>query len=84
MDLYCSRCGEPWEVYYVTDEMTPEERDDFHAGRGCPSCKGKEVEERPFRAKLTGAMRDILGDDIDGIAAEMEDAEFMLGSTFWE
>jgi len=29
------------------------------------------------------AMRDVLGDDIDGIAAEMEDAEDVLGEEFW-
>jgi hypothetical protein len=26
----------------------------------------------------------LLGDDVDGLAAELEDAEFMLGSDFWE
>lgn len=84
MDLYCRRCGEPWEHDYVMHEMTPEEKDAFLKGKYCPSCKDKEVEKRPFRAQLAGAFQDILGDDIDGLAAEMEDAEFMLGSEFWE
>ena len=39
--------------------------------------------KRPFRSQLMTAMRDVLGDDIDGIAAEMEDAEDVLGEEFW-
>ena len=27
---------------------------------------------------------DLLGDDVDGIASTMDDAEFMFGSEFWE
>jgi hypothetical protein len=32
-------------------------------------------EEKPMRATVSSALRDVLGDDLDGIAAEMEDAE---------
>jgi len=84
MDLYCERCGEPWEHYYVHHEMTPEERNRFFQGQGCLSCYGKPVEKRPFRAELSSALRSVLGDDTDGLAAEMEDAEHLLGSKFWE
>ncbi len=84
MDLYCSRCGEPFDMDHVNFEMTPEERNHFKHGQGCPSCYGKPVEKRPFRAQLAGAMRDILGDDEDGLAAEMEDALATLGEKFWE
>jgi hypothetical protein len=84
MDLYCSRCGEPWELDYVMHDMAPEEKEAFLKGEYCPSCKGKEIEKRPLRAELAGALQDILGDDIDGIAAEMEDADYMFGSEFWE
>ena len=84
MDLYCERCGEPWEHYYVMYEMTPEEKGAFLRGEHCPSCKGKEIERRPFRAQVAGALHDVLGDDIDGLAAEMEDAEALLGEQFWE
>lgn len=84
MDLYCSRCGEPYEFDYVMHDMTPQEKGDFLNGVCCPSCKGKEVTDRPFRAMLAGAMGEILGDDIDGLAAEMEDAEYMLGEEFWD
>lgn len=84
MDLYCQRCGEPWDHYYVHHEMTPEERNQFLHGQGCPSCYGKPVENRPFRAELAAALGEVLGEDTDGLAAEMEDAEHLLGSKFWE
>lgn len=83
MDLYCKRCGEPWELDYVMHEMSPEEKQAFLRGEYCPACKGKEVEERPFRAQLTSALHEVLGDDIDGLAAELEDAEYLLGDKFW-
>ena len=83
MDLYCKRCGEPWEFLYVTDEMTPEEKSAFMKGEHCPACEGKEVEKQPFRAQIASALHDVLGDDIDGLAAELEDAEALLGDEFW-
>jgi len=84
MDLYCPRCGEPWSIDFVQHEMNVSERSDFRAGQGCPSCKGREVERKPFRAELAAALGDLLGDDIDGLAAEMEDAEYMMGAEFWD
>jgi hypothetical protein len=84
MDLYCKRCGEPYEIDYVNWDMTPDEKKNFKTGAGCPSCFGKPVEKRPFRAEMSDALESILGDDIDGLAAEMEDAEWMLGGKFWE
>lgn len=75
MDILCTRCGEPYEVFYITDEMTPEERDDLYAGRGCPCCASKaEVTNRaPFASEVQAEMKTLLGDDIDGLAAMMED-----------
>lgn len=98
MDLYCQHCGEPWEAYYVWHDMTDVEKRLFKSGKGCPSCykldegaehpaQGhyvKEVKERPFRSELQSALRDILGSDEDGLAAEMEDAELMFGEEFWK
>ena len=84
MDLYCQRCGEPYEHYYVHHEMTPQERDDFLKGVCCPSCKGIEVERTPFRAQLAAELSSVLGDDTDGLAAELEDAEYLLGGAFWD
>jgi hypothetical protein len=64
--------------------MTDDERRRFWSGEGCPSCYGKPIEKRPFRAKATGVLHDLLGDDLDGLATELEDAEFLLGKKFWE
>lgn len=69
---------------YVNFDMTPEERNHFKSGEGCPACYGKPVKKRPFRAQLAEALGDVLGEDEDGLAAEMEDAEAMLGREFWE
>ncbi len=77
MDVYCPRCGEPYELLGITDDFTQEERSSFWDGKGCPCCKGKTVESKPFRAEATAVLRDILGDDIDGIASELDDMEYM-------
>lgn len=85
MDVYCKRCGEPWDAYGVNHgDMDDEEQKRFWAGEGCPACFGKSIEEAPFRARLTSVLHDVLGDDIDGLASELEDAEYMLGEEFWE
>lgn len=85
MDVYCKRCGEPWALDSVEHgDMTATERRRFWDGEGCPSCYGKPVEPRPFRAQVMATLHELLGDDLDGLAAEMEDAEFMMGKEFWE
>ena len=97
MDILCTRCGEPWDVFSLVDDMSPEEAEDLKAGRGCPCCAGKEECNEPdwcddcdrfvnfrctvnrFRPRANDAryiqqeLATILGDDIDGLAATMED-----------
>jgi hypothetical protein len=51
--------------------------------QGCFSCTQNRF-KKPFRAEIASVLSDILGDDVDGLASEMEDAEMMLGSNFWE
>lgn len=81
-DLLCQRCGEPWDIFYITDDMTEEERQDFHAGRGCPCCRNTPDEDLKLSPRqkdaveIQAAMRSVLGDDLDGLAAEMEDFGF--------
>jgi hypothetical protein len=53
-DLICPVCGEPWSEYGVMHgDMTPEERENFLSGKGCPICKGKG--ERLHEAEAVAA-----------------------------
>ncbi len=82
MDLYCQVCGEPWDFFSLTDDMSENEAQNFKSGNGCPCCKGVKPKNMSKRdrnvTQISKMMFDVLGDDIDGIACEMEDAE-MLG-----
>ena len=85
MDVYCKRCGEPFDLMGITDEFSKDEKKDFWAGKGCPACAGKPApEKKPFRCEIQQALEDVLGDDHDGLAAEMEDAEAMFAGEFNE
>ena len=73
LDIYCPRCGEPWDVYSLNHDMSAEEAQRLKAGQGCPCCHGREIEHRPDRAVVAGALMSVLGDDLDGLAATLED-----------
>jgi len=77
MDLLCTRCGEPWDAWLNSGDMTPEEVKRFKAGEGCPCCYGKpdsEVHNRaPESSYIQSELAAVLGDDTDGLAAMMED-----------
>jgi hypothetical protein len=89
MDIYCQRCDEPWEVYYVEHDMdiedagkgrngmTPKEM--FKAGVGCPCCDwgNKAPEKQSLRGQAMSLMSEMLGDDVDGMASMMDDFEYM-------
>jgi len=74
MDIYCKVCGEPWGIPV---DMTKEELSNMLTGYGCPCCKGRKPEATPPQAELMGIAQDLMGDDLDGIASMMDDAEFM-------
>lgn len=114
MDIYCTRCGDAWDMdtlHDVVDERIKagmyapldkpsvyygpeyddyskkyavyynEVRDDFYS-RGCESLTGwnltcEKHDGANNRAMLMSAMVDMLGDDLDGIASMMDDADFM-------
>lgn len=77
MDIYCQRCGEPWDVVGLhSGDVTPPERKQILDGDCCPCCKGKDVKDRPLCAEATEVLMDLLGDDIDGLAATLEDFGF--------
>ena len=76
MDVYCQHCGEPCDVYHLNHDMEPEFRKMFKEGRGCDCCEGKGEKDTSLRSSAMGAMMDLMGDDIDGIASMMDDFEW--------
>ncbi|MFW5871482.1 MAG: hypothetical protein ACOCUT_00095 [bacterium] len=91
MDIYCQRCDEPWDVYYVCHDMDndsepneygpngekPSER--FKQGIGCPACNWgtKAPKQQSLRGEAMSVLADMLGDDVDGMASMMDDFEFL-------
>jgi len=44
MDIYCAKCGEPWDAYGVFHgDMEPDEKERFLNGEGCPCCHFGQV-----------------------------------------
>ena len=76
MDVYCQHCGEACDTYHLYHDMEPEYRKMFKDGKGCDCCEGKG---EPANIMLTEAMAvvaELLGDDIDGMAAMMDDFDY--------
>ena len=76
MDLVCTSCGEPWDMDHVLhDDPTAFGRDGA-AVNSCPCCRlqtrsfSKEDRERLDAARELGQL---LGDDVDGYASELQD-----------
>jgi hypothetical protein len=87
MDIFCGRCGEPWDIDSLWDEADASGvpfttvRAAF-SRKGCLALESYGVSEldcvrdtRNARAMASGALMDLLGDDIDGVAALLDDAE---------
>ncbi len=79
MDLICQKCGEPWELDYIMQELSPEQSAAFRSGKGCQCCDwGKNAPEgRPLRADAARVVSELLGDDVDGIAATLDDFSYV-------
>lgn len=89
MDIYCPVCAEPWEIESLHDvaeedgrTFTDVRRAFFADGCGVAFASWGVTCERAEgsagrRAQVSAMLAEILGDDIDGIACEMEDAERM-------
>lgn len=98
MDLYCPKCGEPWENDSLHDEVAARQEEDIDAtykevaadfrSRGCEVMKfgfdgrcsaPSEGTDRTFgltRQAAASALYDVLGDDMDGAAAMLDDMGF--------
>ena len=87
MDTYCTRCGEPWDVDYLQHEID----DDFGFVFGtnrlvvlrCPSCGARHTSSRKAsqRRAFAEELAQLLGDDLDGFAAEMDELGTLFGNT---
>jgi hypothetical protein len=80
MDVYCRHCGEPWDMDTFHD-VAAEEGTSYDvvarafATQGCEAVGASHGEVDAARAEIAGMAFDLLGDDIDGVAAELDDAE---------
>jgi len=75
MDIRCTTCGEPWDVFTLADEGVSPKR---FAAEGCKafgSRHGGAIDDE--KLMLITEMTYLLGDDVDGLAAELEDAEYL-------
>jgi len=76
MDVYCARCGEPWDIVEIEENPSDFRRTDWGAIVGCPCCAGKP-------AALTKNESDMILDiyaiaaDIDEAAMLFEDARYL-------
>lgn len=89
MDLYCPRCGEPWDLDTLHEETAAriqnvrvalpyetafaEVRRDFQQ-RGCAALGEPRCLDRDGTATVAAAVYELLGDDLDGAAAMLDDA----------
>lgn len=85
MDIYCPKCAEPVEIDYlhdVADDNGTTFTVELHRFQsdGCKAIGARcnPVKDRG-RASAAAALYDLLGDDIDGAAAMLEDFEMMGG-----
>lgn len=80
MDIYCPRCGEPCETdeFHYVHEKTFKQAKDIFFSLGCGVLfNGKECEKRDsLRGMASAMLEELLGDDVDGMAAMLEDFDY--------
>ena len=65
-DIYCAKCGEPWDAYgvYHCEDMDAEEKRRFLGGEGCPCCSfGKDNPETDPERILRAAESELEASD---------------------
>ena len=84
MDIKCHRCGEPWDTDTFHDVAaergTTWEHECARFRRlGCESIPGEGRCERDphVNGALIAALGELSGDDVDGFASDLADAEFL-------
>ena len=83
MDIYCKRCGEPWDIDYFHD-VADDTGSTFDTVReafyrdGCKALGETRCEASPsMRGDIAALAYELMGDDVDGAAAMLDDAEYM-------
>lgn len=90
--IYCPKCGQEEDLDVLHEEASESERTfeevrvDYYAN-GCKALAmlyGGSVEDEcranqgnAARASASAALMDLMGEDIDGVSAMMEDAEYL-------
>lgn len=81
MDIICPVCTEPWDIseLHENDEgLSFSEANTLFHTKGCGAVFGGSCKPvSSLRGDVSAAMFDVLGDDVDGIAAMMEDFDAM-------
>ena len=70
-DVYCRKCGEPWDFYYVTHEMKSTEQSDFVKGMCCPQCREKMNPEEQDRERALASIIESLN-EIEGLVIHLD------------
>lgn len=76
MDIYCTKCGEPWGIDCLHDAA--EYGITVQRGRivRCGGCDSLAPDApRSQRAAAADALHDLMPDDPDGVAAMLDDAD---------
>jgi hypothetical protein len=85
-DVTCRNCGEPWEndtLHEVAGELgaTYSHMARLFSAKGCGAFIGSSYEVRPCKsdtkATARGMLAELLGEDMDGYASMIDDAEYM-------
>lgn len=77
MDLVCTRCGEPWDLDYVLHEKPRAFRRKGGLIQHCPACPESSPQldaHHSLRLATVATMAELMGDDVDGLAAVLEDS----------
>ena len=82
MDIYCPKCGEPWDIDSLHDtdaDLSFREAQAVFRNDGCGVLFGGRPcgSTTAARQNVMAAVYDLMGDDLDGCASMFEDAETM-------
>lgn len=80
MDILCTKCGEPWDNDELHELVKSGDFPNYKAAAaafrkyGCAVFLTKHSEHKA--SPVVGLIYELLGDDMDGAASELEDAAF--------